>query len=69
MPTLSITLNAANAQRVVVAFGKKLNLQDMTDPDNPVPRNATEEEVRQEIKSFIKGVVFAQEPVPDVEIT
>lgn len=69
MPTLSITVNAQNAQRITAAFGKKLNTQDLTDPDNPIPRAATEEEVRQQIMLFVKGVVFAQESVPDVDIT
>ena len=61
MATLSITVTAPQAARVVSAFGKQLNTQDLTDPENPVPRNATEEEVRQQIIQFIKGVVFAQE--------
>ena len=75
MPTLSITVNNTQAARIVAAFGKQLNT--MTDPPNPVPRDATQEEVRQQIMQFIKGVVFAQErraaieavSVPDVPIT
>ena len=61
MATLSITVTPQQAQRVIAAFGKQLNTMDLTDPENPVPRNATEEEVRQQIIQFIKGVVFAQE--------
>ena len=61
MATLSITVTAPQAARVVSAFGKQLNTMDVTDPENPVPRNATEEEVRQQIIQFIKGIVFAQE--------
>ena len=61
MATLSITVTPQQTQRVIAAFGKQLNTMDLTDPENPVPRNATEEEVRQQIIQFIKGVVFAQE--------
>ena len=61
MPTLSITVTAPQAARIVDAFGKQLNTQDLTDPENPVPRDATQEEVRQQIIQFIKGVVFGQE--------
>ena len=48
MATLSITVTNPQAARIVAAFGKQLNTQDLTDPENPVPRNATEEEVRQQ---------------------
>ena len=61
MPELTITVTAPQAARIVDAFGKQLNTQDVTDPQNPVPRNATTEEVRQQIIQFIKGIVFAQE--------
>jgi len=75
MPSLTITVNAAQAARVVSAFGKQLNTQ--TEDDPPVPRDATVEEVRQQIMQFIKGVVYAQErqaainavTVPDVDIS
>ena len=61
MATLSITVTTEQVTRIVAAFGKQLNAQDMTDPENPVPRDATTEEVRQQIIQFIKGVVYAQE--------
>ena len=61
MATLSITVTNPQAARIVAAFGKQLNTMDETEPENPVPRNATEEEVRQQIIQFIKGIVFAQE--------
>ena len=72
MPTLTQTFSVAQGQRIAAAFGKQLNTQT-----DGVPRDATQEEVNQQVKQFLKGVVFAQErqaainavTVADVPIT
>ena len=45
MPTISITVTAAQAARAAAALGKAQALKDNAVP--PQPRNATAEEVRQ----------------------
>ncbi len=59
--TLTINTTAPQDARIVAAFGKQLNTMDMADPDNPVPRDATGEEVKQAVIQYIKQVVFTQE--------
>ena len=61
MVDVTISLTAPQAARVAAAFGKQLNTQDMTDPENPVPRDANMAEVKQQVAQFLKSVVFAQE--------
>ena len=59
--TLTINTTAPQDARIVAAFGKQLNTMDLTDPDNPVPRNATGAEVKAALIQYIKQVVFDQE--------
>ncbi len=61
MPTISFTSSGENATRVAAAFGKQLNLQDTTDPENPVPRDATSVEVKRAIIQYVFSIVNAQE--------
>lgn len=61
MGTLTINTSPAQDTRIASAFGKYLNAQNLSDPENPVPRNATATEVKAQIINFIKNVVFAEE--------
>lgn len=57
MPTMSLTIDAAAAQRVAAAFGRYWHL---TNPDG-TPRDATVAEVRTFLVRQLRGVVRAQE--------
>ncbi len=57
MPTLTITTNAAQAARIVTAFGR---LKNRRAPDKS-PRNATAAEVKAEVIDFIRQVVVNYE--------
>lgn len=59
--TLTINTTSAQDARIIDAFGKQLGTMDLTDPENPVPRNATGPEVKAAVIQYIKQVVFAQE--------
>lgn len=64
-----MTINTTSAQdaRLLKAFGQQLSTQDITDPENPVPRDATPAEVKQQVIQFLKGVVHAQERRAEIE--
>ena len=49
--------NPRQGTRLGVALGKYLNTQDFTDPNNPVPRDATKEEVEMAGTVFYKNIV------------
>ncbi len=57
MPTLTINTNAAQAARIVTAFGR---LKNRTEPDR-TPRNATAAEVKSDVIDFIRSVVISHE--------
>ena len=59
MATLTITTTAAQAQRVATAFGAELNLETIDNP--PLPRDATNSEVKALVVRYIKDVVLGQE--------
>ena len=59
--TLTINTTAPQDARIVAAFGKQLGTMDLTDPEKPVPRNATGAEVKASLIQYIKQVVFDQE--------
>ena len=59
MATLTITTTAPQDARLVVAYGRKLNLKDSATP--PAPRNATAAEVKAEIIRMIKQDVLETE--------
>ena len=61
MPTLTITTTTNQANRIVDAFGKYLGSMDVTDPDNPVPRDATQAEVKASVINYIRQTVYGQE--------
>lgn len=61
MATLTITTTSAQNTRILKAFGKQLNTQDVSDPANPVPRDATGAEVKQQVIQYIKRITQAQE--------
>ena len=61
MGTLTINTTSAQDARIISAFGKYLNTQDLTDPENPVPRDATAGEVKAKVIDMLKQVVFDQE--------
>jgi len=53
MAVMTITTTAANAARVVTAFGNKLGTVD----GNGDPRDATAQEVKDAVIAHMKGVV------------
>ncbi len=57
MPTLSITTNASQAQRIATAFGRLKNRRET----DRTPRDATGAEVKAEVIDFIKQVVISYE--------
>lgn len=57
MATLTITTTAAQDARLVVAFGRKLNLVN----GSGAPRNATAAEIKADIISYVRAVVNDQE--------
>ena len=57
MPTLTITTNASQAQRIIVAFGRLKNRQN---PDN-TPRDATASEVKADVIEFLRSTVLNYE--------
>ena len=59
MATLTITTTVAQAQRVATAFGAELNLETIDNP--PLPRDATNAEVKALVIRFIKDIVLSQE--------
>ena len=61
MATLTINTTAPQDQRIIAAFGKYLGTMDVTDPENPVPRDATAGEVKAKIIDMLKQIVFDQE--------
>ncbi len=75
MPTLTITTNATQAQRIAKAFGRLKNLRE---PDK-TPRDATAAEVKADVIGFIRSVVIeyerdvamqaASSGVPDIDPT
>jgi len=77
MGTITINTTGPQDARIVVAFGTALGTMDVTDPLNPVPRNATGAEVKQALINHLKRVVSVQERrtsidaviVPDLDPT
>ena len=77
MGTLTINTTAPQDARLVDAFGKHLGTMDVTDPENPVPRDATGAEIKAATINWIKQVVYGQErkaaqaaiSVPDIDPT
>ncbi len=75
MPTLTITTNATQAQRIATAFGRLKNLRE---PDK-TPRDATAAEVKADVIDFIRSTVLNYEQdvamqaasgaVPDIDPT
>ncbi len=75
MPTLTITTNGAQAQRIATAFGRLKNLRE---PDK-TPRDATAAEVKADVIDFIRSIVInherdvaaqaASDAVPDIDPT
>ena len=61
MPTMTITTNPAQEQRVVRAFGKRLEVFDETNPNKPVPRDATSDEVKRAVIEFLRETVRSVE--------
>jgi len=61
MATLTITTTSAQNARILKAFGRQINAQDVSDPENPVPRDATGAEVKQQVIQYIKRITQAQE--------
>ena len=57
MPTLTITTNAGQAQRIGIAFGRLNNRQN---PDR-TPRNATADEVKADVIEFLRSTVINYE--------
>ena len=57
MATLTITTTAPQTSRAVSAFGKHLKTMDVTDPANPVPRDATPAEVKAAVIQWVRDVV------------
>jgi len=57
MPTVTLTLNDAQAQRVTVAFGRYWNLKN----DDETPRSATDAEVKEFLIRQLKSVVLRVE--------
>jgi hypothetical protein len=75
MPTLTITTNATQAQRIATAFGR---LKNRKEPDR-TKRDATAAEVKADVIDFIRQVVInfeqgeameaAASGVPDIDPT
>lgn len=57
MPTLTITTNAVQAQRIAAAFGELHNLLDV----NGIRRDATATEVKAELIKYLKATVLNYE--------
>ncbi len=57
MPTTTVNFTAALLNRAKRVVGKRQNLQDLTDPENPVPRDATGAEVKQTMIRLFKQYV------------
>lgn len=57
MPTISLTIDTANAQRIATAFGRYWNLVDA----NGNPRDATLAEIKTFLTRQVMGVVRNQD--------
>jgi hypothetical protein len=77
MVTVKFNLTDELAARLAVAYGRALNLFDNSDPENPVPRDATMAEFKAKLGNMALQVLHDQERkvlvdavvVPPAEIT
>lgn len=60
MPSMTITTDAGQAQRLATALGRKLDLRD-----NGVPRDATAAEIKKFTVDMLRGVVHEYETERD----
>lgn len=60
---VTVTFNISNelAARLATAYGRDLNLMDETDPENPVPRDATMAEFKAKLGNQALSILHAQE--------
>lgn len=63
MAELTITVPDPQVPRIQAAFGTRLGLVDGAN----LPRDATTEEVRQQLIQHLQGVVLAEERKPAIE--
>jgi len=64
MPTLSITVTAGQVTKLKTAFGTYLNLKTVeVDPEDAVPRDATQKEIEAQVMGFLKGIYHGQDRI------
>jgi len=61
MATHGFTVNGGQTIKLQKAFGAQFGYMDVTDPDNPVPRDATNAEIDEQLENFATGVHFGQD--------